>query len=512
MLFLYDNAVSVAVAGVCCVFAWLYGGTIASALLPTVPWVLAVLLEMMLCFPQRHPSETTSEARARVWKGMKRDPMVWLVFAFVVLLVIPLFNKGLCPCCDYPAIHFDGLPQAPPAPLLPYCVNVAEHLNVVVWFVPALIAVLAVRHALLPHGKRTTLQIIVWNGVALSALGVVQHVLRAESPLWADGWGEKAYFFSTFGYPNMAGDYFTTLFALSVALWRWNVDEDGDSLDSGSLKSGHRRFWSKHLYIIPSVVFFFSAMMTLCRASIVFVSVLAVVFFIHSFISILARMSRLKRVKAMILNLAVLVVIGTLFYAFFFNREKMISAGGFRDEFNKEVSTLSAGAILDRAQGEGQYHIRVATSIWLDNILFGCGGWGYKHFCIPKMTDEEFPDLQKVGGINVHNDFLQFLAEHGTVGFVLLLSIVLTLLTPVLRNWRKLVTVAAFTKGSKRPPRPIAVFALPASVFCILAAFAATLAHSMVDCPLRSPAVLALFFVSLACADGFMPKFKNNDE
>ena len=112
----------------------------------------------------------------------------------------------------------------------------------------------------------------------------------------------------------------------------------------------------------------------------------------------------------------------------------------------------------------------------------------------------------------MHNDFLQFLAEHGLVGFGLLVAMVVMLLSPIVRTWRKLVTAAAFSKGAKRPPRPIAIFALPASTFCILAALAATLLHSLADCPLRSPAVLALFFVALAAAEGFMPKLKTNDE
>ena len=514
MQFLYNNAVAIAVAGVCCVFAWLYGGTVSSALLPTMPWMLAILFELMICFPQRHRGESTSEARVRVWKRLKRDPLAWVAAAFLLLLLVPFFNKGLCPCCDYPEIHFDGLRQAPPVPFLPYCVNRAEHFTVVLWFVPALAAMLAVRHALLAEGKRTVLALIVWNGVALSALGIVQHICGAESPLWAEGWGEKAYFFSTFGYPNMGGDYFTTLFALAVALWRWRLEEvRSEALtDEGAAKAGYASFWRKHLYLIPAVVFFLSAMMTLSRAAIVLVSFLAVLFFVHSFISLLARMSRLKRVKAIGMNLIAIVIVATFFYGFFFNRDTMMDAGGFRNEFNEEVSTLSIDAMLDRAAGKGQYHVRVATAIWLDNILFGCGGWGYKHFCVPEMTGEEFARMQSVGGINVHNDFLQFLAEHGIVGFGLMVAMVIMLLSPIVRTWRKLVTAAAFAKGSARPPRPIAIFALPASVFCILAALAATLLHSLADCPLRSPAVLALFFVALTAAEGFMPKLKKNDE
>ena len=46
----------------------------------------------------------------------------------------------------------------------------------------------------------------------------------------------------------------------------------------------------------------------------------------------------------------------------------------------------------------------------------------------------------------------------------------------------------------------------PAPAFCILVAVTSTLIHSFGDCPLRSPAILTLFFVSLAAIPGFLPK------
>ena len=49
-----------------------------------------------------------------------------------------------------------------------------------------------------------------------------------------------------------------------------------------------------------------------------------------------------------------------------------------------------------------------------------------------------------------------------------------------------------------------------APAFCILMAAVATVIHAFGDCPLRSPAVLTLFFVSLAAVDGFLPKIQEN--
>ena len=512
MFFLYDNVAVLSVAAVCCVLAWLFGGTVASALFPAIPWLVAIMAEMALCFPQRKPGETTFEARERVWAKIKSDRMPMFALAFVALLCFAFFNKGLCPCCDYPAINFDGAVADPPLPVAPFCVDRLEHLNVTLWFVCAFSCAIAARHALLKRGKRLVLEIVVWNGLALSVLGMVQYATGAEGPFWIANGRTPTYFFSTFGYPNMAGDYFTTLFALSVALWRWNVEEvRREQIDSNSaMQSSHKRFWRKHLMLVPAVVFFFSAMMTLSRSAILMVTVLAVLFFAHAFTSFLARMSRAKRVKTMAANFIVLVLIGTFFAVFLSGRDRLVEngAGGFKTDFKSEVSSLDGRGMIDRISGKGQYHVRVASKIWLDNILFGCGGWGYRHFCIPKMSDADFKAMQRTGGVNVHNDYMQFLAEHGIVGLSLIAAVLLSLIWPLFRVWKTLAASARFLKPKDQPPKPVAIFALPASVFCILSAAIATMVHAFADCPFRSPAVMTLFFTMLASMDGFLPRLE----
>ena len=511
MYFLYDNAAVMAIAAICGTFAWLYGGTIPSALLPTIPWLTVLLVEMALFFPQRHSGETTTRARARMAAAVMKDPLTWVSIGFLAILAIPFFNKALCPCCDYPAIHFDGMRQAPPYPFLPSCINKMEHLSVYMWFAPALLCAVACKHALLKRGKRTLLELLVWNGLALSLIGLLQRVTGAEGPLWLSAKGNTAYFFSTFGYPNMGGDYFTTLFAISYALWRWNYARyygDAPDGDDPKDKAEHKKFWRKHLMLVPTGIFFFSAVMTLSRASILLVCTLAVLLFIHATISFLAGMSKTARVKtiaANIIAIALIAAVGTMFFGGPSNEEGTIS-----DDVAKEVSSLDTMGILDRITGRQQYHTRVAKEIWKKHFLFGCGGWGYKHLCIPEMTDEEFAKIQTVGGINVHNDYVQFLAEHGTVGFSLLCLIFALLLFPTVRVWKTLIKQAAFSQSGSRPPKPVAVFALPGGAFAILCGVVATMIHALGDCPLRSPAVLSLFFVSLAAVDGFLPRINEH--
>ena len=519
MQFLYNNIAAIHVFLVCAVFAWLFGGTRADYILPVMPWITALLLEVMLCFPQHREGETTYEARERVWEEMRKDPLVWVSVGFIVLLLVPFVNVGLCPVCDYPAIQAGADPK-PFVPFFPFCVNRMQHLNVVMWFIPALVAMVATKHALAKSGKRSLMAMIVWNGLALGVVGAIQQMTDAKGPLWVEECFQNAYFFSTFGYPNMAGDYFTTLFGLSVGLWRWKLDETRQASEiktvtapDGSVhhRHGHHghesaglkkdvQFWERHYYLIPAVIFFFCALDTLSRAAVILVTVLAIVFFLHTFICSFARMKKAQRVRAGALSMLVLAVIAMCAVVF------------MPDDLQKEVNTLNTTEVLDRVTGKGQYHVRVATEIWKDHTLFGVGGWGYKHFCLQYMTDKELKQLQMVGGVNVHNDYLQFLAEHGIVGFGLLVTMVVLLLMPLGKVWRAMVDSVRFIPTKEQPPQPVQIFVIPAPVFCILATAVATFIHGFGDCPLRSPAVLTLFLVSLAAMDGFLPRLKKRDD
>ena len=502
MSFLFNNAAVLAVAAVVSLMGWMFGGTRGELLVPVVPWVFVLMLEVIFFFPQRHSYETTYDARERVWHDMKRDPLVWVALGFLLLLMVPFVNKGLCVVCDSVAIA-NGADAKPPVPFIPFCVNRIDHLNVVLWFATALPAMVAVRHCLVRRGKRLVLGMIVWNGVLLALLGFIQHATDAQGPFWIKMKGlanpvDVGDFFSTFGYPNMAGDYFTTLFGLSVALWRDCYEQNWlkrvEKVKDGVPASNRGNFWKCNYYLIPAVIFFYAALNTLSRAAIMLVTVTAVVYFVHTFVSFVSRMHRAKRAWATVWSLLGLSLV--LFFAVTFAPEGV----------SREVDTLNTEVVLDRVTGKGQYHTRVATEIWKDNPFFGVGGWGYIHFCIPKMTRSEYRNMQMVGGINVHNDYLQFLAEHGLVGFGALGAIVVLLLWPVFRTWTWLVKSVRFMKKKDQPPQPVQVFALPAPAFCILTTAVATLIHSFGDCPLRSPAVLILFFVSLAAIPGFLPK------
>ena len=216
MSFLCNNVAAFAVAMVASVLVWLFGGTRGDLLTPVAPWLIVFLVEVIFCFPQRHRYESIYDARERVWKTLKRDPAVWVSLGLLALLLVPFLNNGLCPLCDDKAIG-QGLDPEPPVPIIPFCVNRLDHLNVVFWFALALPAMVAVRDGLTRRGKRLVLELIVWNGVAVAVLGFVQGAMDAPGPFWSSlpNGRQASDFFATFGYPNMAGCFFMLAFALS---------------------------------------------------------------------------------------------------------------------------------------------------------------------------------------------------------------------------------------------------------------------------------------------------------
>lgn len=506
MLWLCENFAPIAVAASASVVAWMYGGACGDVLVPVVPWVFALLLEVFLVFPQRHHGETSFEARSRNWRHLGRSAVFWTALGLLVLLLIPFVNNGLCPGCDA-ALIAQGVNPAPRVSFLPFCVNRFDHLSVVLGIAMAIELAVVVFFGLTREGKRLALELIVWNGVAMAAFGFIQAVLDAPGPFWnlpeGGASGGHGAFFSVFGYPNMAGDYFTLLFGLSVALWRDHsekarlAEKSADSSELAAMATRRiERLLRRHYLLIPAVICFFAALYTLSRAAIILATSTAFVYFVHTLWILLSRMKKSRR-----------IIIG-VWSTLAFGIVAFFSTIFMPNDIKKEVDTLDSIEMLDRVTGRGQYHTTVATAIWSDHKLFGCGGWGYKHFCVPKMKELKMNvkrSLQMQGGANVHNDYLQFLAEHGLVGFGAMVLLAILLYIPVACQWAQSVKDLRFKKEAAKMPKPLEIFALPAPAFIVTVAVIATLIHAFGDCPLRSSAVLSLVYISIAAIGGFMP-------
>jgi len=499
--FVYDYLAAITLAVVSSIIVWLFGGTRGDMLTPVVPWLILFLVEMLLFFPQRRGWETTYDARKRLWKDLKRDPLVLTVVALLFLLAIPFVNNGLCRYCDVQLLA-NGVRPEPKMKLLPFCVDRLDHLNVFWWFSLSMAAVLVVRHSLARRGKRFVVAAIVWNATAVAVFGFLETALGAPGPYWRTDvgtfYGTASTFFATFGYPNMGGSYFAMMFGLAVAMWRDRRErlskaEHQRDISSTAPRRPHM-FWKRNFYLIPSAICFYAAISTLSRAAICLVVVSSSIYAYHAFATYLKSKNRAERLRAGVIWLAGFAAVVAL--SIYYLPEKV----------QKEVDNIDAVQVLDRVSGREDRPSAVAWKLWTKNKLFGCGGWGYRHFCRDFMDKKSASTVHmNPGAINVHNDYLQFLAEHGIIGFGLIVTVVVLLMLPVGRVWRKLSASSMFVRGKNALPRPRQLFALPAPAFMVIVACCCPLVHAFGDCPLRSLAVLLDFFIAIAAIPGFLP-------
>ncbi len=481
-------------------YAWVWGGTRVAPLLEWMPWISLLSMQVLFFFPQRHPWEDSVMARQRTWESLARDPLTWTALAFIILLVIPLFNKGLCPNCDFDAIVAGADPR-PPLPFLPWCVDVADHAWAFMWFVPGMIAALAVRHALVKRGRRLFMELLVWNGALLAVYGFILNGIGALGP-----YGDpivkrgKYYFFSTFGYPNMAGSYFVFLCAVSVGMWRMRWFETG-RIAAMTRKDvvKPRNLWFRGNYpIVAAVLNFFGALSSLSRAAIISAFVIVLVTFVYIFSGMFAhrRRERLRNVKgAAWAGLGMLVFIAMVY---------VFAPVGME----REIKSMSTFEVLDRVSGKGTYHTRVSTAIFKDYPFFGVGCWGYKHLCMKYLKPEEVKSIQWNGGANVHNDYLQFLCEFGSVGTGLIVAIFVMLILPVVRDWYHFYNVSKFTRPEDASVNTLVFYSLPPPIFWTFVGLVLVLVHAMGDCPLRSGAVMSALLTALASTEGFLPDYE----
>lgn len=475
--------------GLTVALGWIHGGTRPELLVGCVPWMTLMILEWLLVFPQAKNSETLADARRRVWRALVRDPLFYVTLLLSLTLIIPLFNVASAP-------YFDRTLQVwvnpkPPVTWLPYCVKPSHHAVLLLWFPPALVAALATKHGLLKKAKRALLEAICWNGAVLSFLGFLQIWSGTNKLLWLTPL--ESYFFSTFGYPNFAGAFFTLVAALSIGLWFHQVTEEHELAPFAVSSSDHdRHAIDTHRLLLPAVLNLLAAFASLSRAAILLGSIVLFVLAIYMVVFAWKRVSQGARVTIAAIVAALLFVATVSMVVF-----KL-------DEFKKEIRSITPDAVYERVTGTGYYHARVAKEMFKDHPVFGVGGWGYPIYIHQYMTPEDKKNMQIIGGVNVHNDSLQFLAEQGLVGYGLLVLAALILALPLVwQVW--LIRRSLVENQGAEGNRAGLLGCIPAPLVAVWVGTTATVCHSFGDLPFRAPSVLVVWVLAFACVPGWLP-------
>ncbi len=420
---------------------WLGGCAFMPAEL-TLGWAGLALLLLTVCLPfdtDFPPAEARVKSKCPAIVVM-RDPIFWLGLLFLLLLGVQSFNAA-------------GPYSPPPFPHAPSSINRAASLRVVHWFLPLWALVLAVRNRLLTPASRILLaQLIALIAGMLALFGIVQMALGGR---WGYGLAElpeQAHFFASFGYSNHAGAYFVLTFALAAALLL-------DSLFSRALG------WTRWRVLLG-----LSALLSLVAACLSFSHAGLILSLGAAVVASGAGMLLSWKHWGPVARFNVLLSIGALGMLGFF----LISGVGERDIRGEGDSMFGRLDVVEKLEGR-LFMSRAALKMWKDAPWFGVGGWGYRSLLADYIEEESRGSIGP-GQANAHCDPLQFLAEFGAVGSLLLLGCVGTMLIPLLAT------------GAWRRP----------GVFLLLVGLLATLMHSLVDLPFRNPAILCTWGTILA--------------
>lgn len=547
-MWLASHAVLLLAALMFTLFTWLGGGIVATWLTPWTPWLTLLLAEAALILPEQKRTESLFDARRRVWRGILRDPLTWISLLLTLFLLLQWFNAATFFAWDVasrewqivsPAFEWLRAPDLPqlrppanpeqaayypirdfiPFPGLPWSFHAGEARGVLNWFPPVLTALLAVRHALLKRSKRLlTTYICAMTGV-LAVAGILQYLVGGEFLYW--GRQVNAFFFATFGYPNHAACYFPAVMLLAIGIMLWTHE--------------HPEYTRLPSWIYGSAIVLcgVSSILSGSRAGMLFA--LAVVAFAVLYIPVRYFGSwspRLRFAVPFVLIVAAAVLLGTAGFRIYAIRSNQLRLEAIRSAVTPEEKEAAAArpafaeipsmdtVLLEIADTpwdkffenpmlmRSGYQGILALRQYAEHPWYGTGAWSFRWLnasYIDRNNPEEaawFKSRLGVGQANVHNDTLQFLAEHGRIGFGLMLAVIICLVFPFLKT---LFTSPAHVASDIQADRS---WFNRINVYCIFAFAATTLiaAHSFIDLVFRSPACMMLYGLLFVCAPGFITR------
>jgi O-antigen ligase len=438
--------------------AWARGGNIREFLTP-YPWLAAIAFFVFLLAPylrKTSHSHGCTLVRYRVQRIFS-DPVFYLGGAFLFQLYIQWWNSG-----KVRILLEEGQGKVTFSPpyidWLPGAVDTLRSWDIVVWFFPAFVALLIIRHG---FSKPQIVKIFFWgmiiNASSLSIFGLIAPVLAKNYPIWLTSIlpRQPMFFFSTFGYPNHAGSFFILHLGLACGLF-FHYYKD---------RKQFSQFWVK-ISVITCIILllFITIHLTACRYAILF-SWAVVVFFLFYLLYKTFKNKPTQHPlpgKILIAAFCLLVLVSCIFF-FLSNKD-----------IHSEISTMSnPGKVIGEQFNSRAWAFAAAAKMWKDYPVFGVGGNGYREYL------SQYAKIPKKGYVclsNVHNDVLQFLCEFGIAGLGLMLGIIGLLA----------VRIARFQERKN------------AWVFFGLLGVFGVAMQSMIDVPFRSPPIIIAFVVVLA--------------
>ncbi len=371
------------------------------------------------------------------------DPVVWAGLAFLALLVIQWWNAGRFPYFHPFEKHWVFTPA--PYPGWPFAVERSDAVEMLYWFFPAWVLMLAFRYT--PRLKSLATSVVwflVVNAGLLAIFGIVQALSGTQKIFWITLLPE--HFFASFGYDNHAASFFALAYALAVGVLIQALSQKKEGVLGRCRKIPLGIILAASVSAVLCVI---ALVLSLSRTGMVLAVGMSIFFLLAAVRLFWGRITVAQRVA---LGAALIMGSLTLFFGL-----SAIGGAALSHEAHKRTANLDAREFL----------IGSAAKIWMAEPWFGVGGWGFRHYVAVFAAEEPGRKLSW-GFANTHNDTMQFLCEFGVIGFGLMLVAVWAYAWPIIRQLRRLTP-----------------FQVLAGVGLL-----AVLLHSQIDLPFRSPGIL----------------------
>jgi len=442
--------------------AWVRGGTLRKFLTP-YPWLATIAFFIFFLAPylRRIPHSQCCSLVCEQVQRILRDPVFYLGDAFLCLLYIQWWNSGKVRLFDQGTQNVTFSP--PYIDWLPGAVDTNMSWDMVVWFFPAFVALLMVRHGF--HTPRMV-RILFWgmviNASSLAIFGLIAPILVKNYPMWLSPIlpRQPVFFFSTFGYPNHAGSFFILHLGLACGLFLYYYT---------NRKREARLLVKIGILSVIIILQLYAIHVSRGRYAMLFSWVMTAFFIFYLlYLSTWKTSERRRKAVVIVIVITCLIVCGSFVL--------YLTA---KDDILTELATMSKpGKFIEEQFDMKFWQIVAAAKIWINYPFFGIGGGGYREYLLQYVKDRKKRSfaIYNRGMANVHNDFMQFLCEFGIVGTGLLTAVLILLVIKILN-----------TKEWKRG----------FSLFGLLG-LSGVLIHSLIDLPFRSPPIIIAFVVVLA--------------
>lgn len=393
------------------------------------------------------------DERSACWRGLARDPVLWVGGAFVLLLFVR-WRNAWWPLKIEEGAASEWFTGQPAVAWLPWAVTSSEAGILAFGYFNALVLALLARHGLQSRRAiRHLFGALLVNASLLAAFGLVQYVSGTDALYWTVPC--TRHFFASFYYENHAGQYFYLMFGLAVGYTLYYL-------------CAHPRRPSRRFLVAMGTVLaltYLAGVFSLSRMAIVFVTLLFVLgawYLVRHAPAYLTPLSRLH----MITGLAAICILGLV-----------LVSGTLGEDIRDDFARSRPGQnLIEQALQARSWQWEAAGRIWLQHPVLGVGSYGFRYFLPFYTPGGKLSQLAQEHAGQVHNDLLNFLCEQGLVGTALALALLFLLLRPA---WRT---------GAGQ--RELLRFPLLAAVLVLL--------HSLIDLPFLSPAVFGAWFLLVA--------------